>query len=294
VIVSLTDYTPEPRFDGLPWTAARIEEASSAGGPWTGIETITLNPVDPDPSDPASRSFTTSLATLTAGWYRIVWIDAALLESATPAVQNVFPFASASDLAARLGLTFTTDEAARATTLLQLATGFIQQETAQTISLVADDTLSVRSTYAERYRLPERPVLSVSSVTITPQGGTPTVIGSDTYYLDGDDLVRASFPIHYQQFFTNWTRGWLGPLFELTVVYTHGFAVVPEIVKAVCMEMVVRVWTNPGAVAREQVGNTMTVFDNMRFSPTGLLMTDVERQLITSIIRRQSGSIALR
>jgi hypothetical protein len=294
VIVNLTGYIPAARYDALPWTHARLEEASSAGGPWTAAETFTLSPVDADPSQPASRSFTTTLATLTAGWYRVVWTDAAMLESATAPVQNVLPFASTDEFAARLGLTLTAAEETRAEQLLKLATGFIQQETAQTISLVTADTLTVRSTYAERYRLPERPVLSVSSVSLTPQGGTPTVIGTDTYYLDGDDLVRASFPIHYQQFFTNWTRGWLGPLFEMTIVYTHGFAVVPEIVKAVCMEMVVRVWINPGAVARETVGNVSTVYDNMRFSPTGLLMTDVERELITSIIRRQSGSLTLR
>ena len=224
-----------------------------------------------------------------------LWYDDDLVVTYTPATPGpTDAFASADDLAARLGLTFTTAEAARATTQLALATQLIQDETAQKISLVADDTLSVRSIYGERYRLPERPVLSVASVSITPQGGTPTVIGADTYYLEGDELCRASFPIHYQQFFADWTRGWLGPLFELTVVYTHGFAVIPGIVKAVCMEMVARTIVNPGAVAREQVGNTMTVYDNMRFSPTGLLMTDGERTQVTAIIRRQSGSIALR
>jgi len=294
VIVTLTGYIPEARYDALPWTHARIEEAPDSTGPWTSIDTIMLSPVDSNPALPVTRNFTTTHATLTTGWYRVVWTDAAALESATAPVHNILPFASPDELGARLGLTLTATEESRAAKQLVLATALIQDEIAQTISLVTGDTLTVRSTYADRYRLPERPVLSVASVSVTPQGGSPTVLGTDTYYLDGDELVRASFPIHYQQFFTNWTRGWLGPLFTLTVVYTHGFAVVPGLVKAVCMEMVARTIVNPGAVARESVGNTMTVYDNMRFSPTGLLMTDIEREQITALFRRQSGSLVLR
>lgn len=294
MIVNLVDYTPEARYDDLPWTHARVEEAADANGPWTPIDTFTLSPVDADPSDPAARSFTATHATLQTGWYRIVWIDAALLESATPPIQNVLPFANASDLEHRLGIDFTADEEARANVLLTLATRLIQQETKQTIALVENDTLEVRSIYDERFRLPERPVVSIASVTLTPQQGEPTTIDTNTYYLDGDELVRASFPAHYQQFFTNWQRGWLGPLYTLSIVYTHGFAAVPDLVKAICMEIVVRVWVNPGSVARETVGNVSTVYDNNRFSPVGLAITDAERSALSDLLRRHSGSVKLR
>lgn len=92
-LVNLTDYTPVERYDAQPWTAARLEEAPAATGPWTAIETFTLTP-DVDPRHPAAHSFTSAHATLDSGWYRIVWTDAALRESASPPAHNdvVAPF----------------------------------------------------------------------------------------------------------------------------------------------------------------------------------------------------------
>jgi hypothetical protein len=75
VVVSFTDYTPPPRYDGQSWTQARIEEAAAATGPWALIDTKTLTP-DLDPTNPVPRSFTTELATLDSGWYRVAWVDA--------------------------------------------------------------------------------------------------------------------------------------------------------------------------------------------------------------------------
>lgn len=83
-VVSLTGYTPVPRYDATPWTEARIEESTvSASGPWTALETQALV-ADADPSDPAARNFTVSTDTPT-GWYRVVWIDAAGDISESPA-----------------------------------------------------------------------------------------------------------------------------------------------------------------------------------------------------------------
>ena len=77
-VVSFTDYTPVPRFDGIPWTTVMIEEGMAEIGPWTLIDTQSLSPVDSDPSDPMSRSFTTNKATLAVGvgWYQIAFGDA--------------------------------------------------------------------------------------------------------------------------------------------------------------------------------------------------------------------------
>ncbi len=75
-VVSLVDYTPAPRFDEIPWTFARIEESDAADGTWAQIDELPLDPVDPDPAEPASRDFTTSLASDTpALWYRIIFAD---------------------------------------------------------------------------------------------------------------------------------------------------------------------------------------------------------------------------
>lgn len=76
-VVTLEGYTPARRYDSTPWIAATIEESTSATGPWTLIDTITLSPVDADPRNPKTRSFTTTNAALTNGWYRVAFKDAA-------------------------------------------------------------------------------------------------------------------------------------------------------------------------------------------------------------------------
>ena len=200
-------------------------------------------------------------------------------------------FASNDEFAARLGITLTTDEGARATTLLELASALIQSETEQTIELVTDDTLTMPSVYDERIRLPQRPVSSITSVSID---GTD-IPQSGAWYLDGDELVRANWRLLLQQHFAAYNGvGWLGPLRTIEIVYTHGYTTIPATVKIVCMEMAVRAWVNPGAVARESVGNVMTVYDNMRFSPSGMLMTDLERKAVNDVVRRTEGSVSLR
>jgi len=75
-VVTFVDYRPPARYDLLPWTQARIEEASTETGTYTALETKTLSPVDSDPSSPAARSFTTELGTALGYWYRIVFLDA--------------------------------------------------------------------------------------------------------------------------------------------------------------------------------------------------------------------------
>jgi len=89
-VITFEDYTPSPRYDELPWTEARIEEGATATGPWTQIDVITLDPVDPDPAHPLSRDFTTENADDAFGlWYRIVFADETgdLLQPTLP-VQN--------------------------------------------------------------------------------------------------------------------------------------------------------------------------------------------------------------
>lgn len=90
MVITFENYRPVPRYDSLPWTQARIEEATTATGTFTAIETQALSPVDADPENPATRDFTTEEATDTPGlWYRIVFVDANSDESLpTAPVQN--------------------------------------------------------------------------------------------------------------------------------------------------------------------------------------------------------------
>lgn len=107
-VVSLSDFTPSARQDGLPWTQAQIAEGPSSSGPFTTIETINLSPVDADPSNPAARSFTTTHATLSMAWYLVTLLDAAgnqqpfvPIPYPPPAPQATMPYCSVLDAQSR-------------------------------------------------------------------------------------------------------------------------------------------------------------------------------------------------
>lgn len=74
-VVTFVDYLPPARFDGLFWTTVKIEESASSSGPWTLIETKPF-PAYTNAAEPPSASFTTELATLQNGWYRLTFVDA--------------------------------------------------------------------------------------------------------------------------------------------------------------------------------------------------------------------------
>jgi hypothetical protein len=89
-VISFVDYAPIPRFDGVAWHHASIQEGPTADGPWTEIESVVLTPVDTDPKQPIARNFTTENATLIEGWYRIVFFDIdGDTQAPTEAIHNV-------------------------------------------------------------------------------------------------------------------------------------------------------------------------------------------------------------
>lgn len=144
-VISFEDYTPPARFDDLPWTQVRVEEAAAATGTWAAIDTIDLDPVDTDPANPAARNFTTEAASDTDNlWYRVVFLDATSDESqpSTP-VQNTAtataPYTTVTELARILKIRTPTDEQTRAMErVLLAAAGEIDAE----IDLDADTELS--------------------------------------------------------------------------------------------------------------------------------------------------------
>lgn len=176
-------------------------------------------------------------------------------------------------------MTFTSDEQSRADKLLTQASGLIQAEARQRIELVTGDTLTVPGRTDARLRLPERPIVSVSSVTLD---GETVITGVDpaNYFQTADYLVRLS--------------GWGLPDQALQVVYTHGYAVIPDEIKAVCCEQVVRAWVNPGNVLRESYGSDLVMYGAGMTIPTGLLLTPEEQRVIHYVLRRPAASVSLR
>jgi hypothetical protein len=146
-VITFENYTPTPRYDATAWTQAVIQEAltaDAANDDWTTIETIALDPVDSDPTEPASRDFTTNNASDDPDlWYRIVFSDAAGADLLpTVPVQNTTPitaYATVTELAAALKIRTPTDAQRDAMErALLAAAGEINSE----IDLAADAGLS--------------------------------------------------------------------------------------------------------------------------------------------------------
>jgi hypothetical protein len=124
-VISLTGYKPSARHDGKIWTEARIEGATSEAGTYAELETVTLSPVDTDPTAPLERSFTTELVT-NQTWVRVVFVDDDGDEESTlPVALTPTTFATRSDVALRLGRDLTADEEGQVDYLLQAATDLI-------------------------------------------------------------------------------------------------------------------------------------------------------------------------
>lgn len=181
-------------------------------------------------------------------------------------------FATAVELGQRLGITLDATETTRADALLVLASGLIQDETGQSIEQ-ATETVTRPGVWGNLLRLLERPVTAVSSVKIDG-----VALAADDWYLDGDELVRGG--------------GWGGPEAAVEIGYTHGYAAadVPAAVKTTCLEVVARVWTNPGNARQEGYGLEQVSYA----SANGLLLTEEERRTVNDAIRRTEGSTVLR
>jgi hypothetical protein len=89
-VVTFEDFTPPPKFDGIPWNSIHIEESIGSSGPWTEIDVQPLSPLDSNPTEPMARAFTTDQATLPNGWYQIIFHDpAASTAVPTVPIQNI-------------------------------------------------------------------------------------------------------------------------------------------------------------------------------------------------------------
>jgi hypothetical protein len=121
--------------------------------------------------------------------------------------------ATEADLAAKLQVAVADLDAASAAFALEAATAVVQATVRQRLVLVTDDTAVVPGSYDNWLRLPERPVVSVASVSLD---GTALSLGtaSGTYRLRGGQLWR--------------DLGWLAAVCEpsdVTVVYSHGYGI---------------------------------------------------------------------
>ena len=155
------------------------------------------------------------------------------------------PFATAQEIADRLGVSFSTAEETQADAYCEDASDLIREYCRQELSLSTGLVMRREAPEGPWLDLPQRPVVSVSSVTVNGQAVTD-------YSQIGDRLYRV--------------YGWAWPSVDtippmaiyglksiVEVTYDAGNATVPNAVAATCRRMVIRAMSNPTGVARESI-----------------------------------------
>lgn len=135
-------------------------------------------------------------------------------------------------------------ETARATLLLESATGAIDTAVEQPLTQ-STDTITVPGTGTTQLVLPRWPVTSVTSVEVT-EGGTVTALteGESGYAWAREGILTR--------------RGGVWPACPgdvVEVVYTAGWAPIPADVRAACLALAAARWPNPAGVQSEQLGD---------------------------------------
>lgn len=126
-LVNLTDYRPMPRFDGVPWSQARIDGTSDVeAGTWQRITTVEFDELDADPAKPIERNFTIRLTNPATTWLRVVFLDDEGQQDLTDPVptssETTKLLATTGDIALRLGRYLSDSEEAQVRSLIATAT----------------------------------------------------------------------------------------------------------------------------------------------------------------------------
>ncbi|MER5903033.1 hypothetical protein ABT150_23490 [Streptomyces mirabilis] len=199
-----------------------------------------------------------------------------------------------SDLSDRLGRPLNAMEEARAQALLTDASAKVRSYTKRTFSRVDNETLTARAQQGE-IRLPQRPVLDVTSVVAVGAGGAPDlpVVG---WQWDGLDIVRAisDSPV------INMPERWYEEDLDaypgtFRVTYSHGSAEIPADIVAIVARMALRTLTAPtvaGGVTGETIGPYSYRTDGTGIG-TAVAMTDEDRKELDDAGYRPKAGMSL-
>lgn len=190
------------------------------------------------------------------------------------------PLADPSDLAARLGITLTGSGIDRAVALIADASATVRNYTRQTIT-VDTDTAILEATSDEWLYLPERPVISVASVTA---GGA--LLASGFWKLQNDALFRYG---GWNSRFYGAASPWNQPN-TIAVAYTHGFTVVPDDIVGVVCKLARTTWINPESLSKYQLGSLQAEY---AMQSVGVGALDADDKRILDFYRRPRRSTTL-
>ncbi|WP_228995321.1 hypothetical protein [Streptomyces sp. DH8] len=170
------------------------------------------------------------------------------------------PWATPEEL--RLHLRLPVIDQEQAATVIATAERTVRGDLEQTIDAVAGDVIGLVGNGRSVINLPEMPVTRVSSVTVD---GTLLEVGA--WRVNRYGILTGRWPLDA----------------DITVVYDHGYAVIPEQVKAVCLQVAGRAWVHArAAVAAESLGDRSITYDKER---TGEALTQYELRRLARYAR---------
>lgn len=189
------------------------------------------------------------------------------------------PLASVTDLSDRLGRPLTSTEEARAQALLADASAKVRSYTRQKFTRVDGETVVLRAQQGE-IRLPQRPVLDVTTVVAVGAGGAPDLPVAGWQW-DGLDIVRtctSSPSINLpEEWYEDDAEAYPG---TYRVTYSHGDAQVPDDIVGIVARMTLRTLTAP-TLAAGVTGETLGPYSyrtDGSGAGTAVLMTDDDRR----------------
>lgn len=188
------------------------------------------------------------------------------------------PLATVDAFAEYIGQTLDAAGQARASRVLAAASARIRGFCKQTITLVENDTVTLRIIEPDELVLPQRPVISVSSVVVN--GMTVT-----DWALRGDKLIR-----RYGWNYFPGAHIWPDPRLA-TVVYSHGYVDVPDHVPMICMEIANMTFSNPQGLRQEAIDDYSRTWAVETVGAGEL--TKGHEKLLRDIKRAGSGSVRL-
>jgi hypothetical protein len=160
-----------------------------------------------------------------------------------------------------------------ATLALDIATSRIRSETDQYLSLVEDDEITLRGSSGKVY-LPQNPVISVESVTTRWIGESEslTQVVDVDFVRWGNELSWSSGGYVRAGASPRW--GYLGHYWPeyVTVVYTHGYAVIPDDVKGCCLMLAAEHYTSPDGTGYESIEDYAWRRDDAGESPAAVAL----------------------
>ncbi len=207
--------------------------------PPSGAAVVKHWPSPPDIVHVGTGSFRYDFAPTVAGLYAYEWVSTGPASADERGYFEVRPayavdtpprLCSVGDLADFLQLSISGDAAALRA--IEGATAAIQNYCRQQLIAVANDVVTLRSRGQEVLILPEQPVTAVASVV---ENGTTLVFDQDYTWTESGLLWR-------------WSRGWPWSVTypsipgSVVVTYSHGYAVIPQPIREVCIRAASRAY----------------------------------------------------